>query len=125
MITGPKCRRLLYEQRGEWHRVLRMNDLRQLRRSAGLSQYGFAQLLDVPVNTFRMWDSGLRLLPASLLPRARAAVQHHAQQTELLPLSKLAEELHVSVRTLQAAVRTGRLDAHFSVKSVFGRPRRL
>jgi hypothetical protein len=42
-----------------------------------------------------------------------------------LPLDQLAKELHVHVRTLQAAVRTGRLDAHFSVKSVFGRPRRL
>ena len=38
---------------------------------------------------------------------------------------RLAKELHVHVRTLQAAVRTGRLAAHFSVKSVFGRPRRL
>jgi DNA-binding transcriptional regulator YiaG len=42
-----------------------------------------------------------------------------------LPLDQLANELHVHVRTLQAAVRTGRLDAHFSVKSVFGRPVRL
>jgi addiction module HigA family antidote len=38
---------------------------------------------------------------------------------------QLAREFHVHVRTLQAAVRTGRLAAHFSVKSVFGRPRRL
>jgi hypothetical protein len=42
-----------------------------------------------------------------------------------LPLAQLAKEFHVHVRTLQAAVRTGWLDAHFSVKSVFGRPRRL
>jgi ribosome-binding protein aMBF1 (putative translation factor) len=40
-------------------------------------------------------------------------------------LDQLARELHVHIRTLQAAVRTGRLDAHFSVKSVFGRPLRL
>jgi DNA-binding XRE family transcriptional regulator len=56
---------------------------------------------------------------------ARAAVEHLAQRTELLPLVQLAREFHVHVRTLQAAVRTGRLAAHFSVKSVFGRPRRL
>ncbi len=102
-----------------------MNELRQLRRHADLSQRHLAGLLDVPVNTFRMWDSGLRPVPAPTLLRARAAVEHHAQQTELLPLSQLAKELHIHIRTLQAAVRTGRLDAHFSVKSVFGRPRRL
>jgi hypothetical protein len=55
-----------------------------------------------------MWDSGLRPVPAPMLLRARAAVEHHAQQTELLPLSRLAEELHVHVRTFQAAVRTAR-----------------
>jgi len=60
-----------------------------------------------------------------MLPRARVAAAHHARQTELLPLDQLANEFHVHVRTLQAAVRTGRLEAHFSVKSVFGRPRRL
>ena len=102
-----------------------MNELRQLRRHENLSQRDFAGLLDVPVNTLRMWDSGMRPVPAPMLLRARAAVAHHAQQAELLPLSQLAKELHVHIRTLQAAVRTGRLDAHFSAKSVFGRPRRL
>ena len=102
-----------------------MTELRELRRAADLSQREFAALISVPVNTFRMWDSGLRPVPAPMLMRARAVVAHHARQTELLPLDQLANELHVHVRTLQAAVRTGRLDAHFSVKSVFGRPRRL
>ena len=102
-----------------------MNELRQLRRHAGLSRRDVAGLLDVPLNTFRMWDSGLRPVPAPMLLRTRAVVEHHAQQTELLPLSQLAKEFHVHVRRLQAAVRTGRLDAHFSVKSVIGRPRRL
>jgi hypothetical protein len=60
-----------------------------------------------------------------MLQRAREAMAHHARQTELLPLDRLANEFQVHVRTLRAAVRTGRLDAHFSVKSVFGRPRRL
>jgi DNA-binding transcriptional regulator YiaG len=52
-------------------------------------------------------------------------VARRARQAELLPLDQLANELHVHVRTLQAAVRTGRLDAHFSVKSVFGQPLRF
>ena len=54
MITGLKCRRSLYDRRGGWHRVLSMNELRQLRRHADLSQRDFAGLLDVPLNTFRM-----------------------------------------------------------------------
>jgi len=102
-----------------------MNALRHLRRDADLSQRDFARLLDVPLNSFRMWDSGLRPLPAHMLLRARATVARHAQQSERLPLRELAQEFQVHVRTLQTAVRTGRLAAHFSVKSVFGRPRRL
>ena len=39
-----------------------------------------------------------------------------------LPLDQLAQELHVHIRTLQAAARTGRLHAHFTVRSAFGRP---
>ena len=38
-----------------------------------------------------------------------------------MPLHQLAKELHVHLRTLHAAARTGRLDAHFSVRSAFGR----
>ena len=55
-----------------------------------------------------------------MLQRAREAVAHHQRQDERLPLDQLAKELHVHIRTLQAAVRTGRLAAHFSVKSLFG-----
>ena len=72
-----------------------------------------------------MWDSGLRPVPAHVLPRARRATIEHARQTQLLPLSELATELGVHVRTLQAAARTGRLDVHFSEQSVFGRPRKV
>jgi DNA-binding transcriptional regulator YiaG len=57
-----------------------MNELRQLRRHADLSQRDFAGLLDVPLNTFRLWDSGLRPAPARTLIWARATVAHHAQQ---------------------------------------------
>ena len=102
-----------------------MTDLRELRRAASLSQHDFAALMSVPVNTFRMWDCGRRPVPAPMLHRARAVLAQHARQTELLSLGQLADELHVHLRTLQAAVRTGRLEAHFTVKSVFGRPRRF
>jgi hypothetical protein len=40
-------------------------------------------------------------------------------------LDALARELRVHVGILQAAARTGRLDTHFSVQSVFGRPMRF
>src|SRR5450759_2242745 len=102
-----------------------MNELRELRRAIGLGQREFAALLSIPLETFRPWDSGRRVVAVAVLQCAREAVAHHQRQNERLPLDQLAKELHVHVRTLQAAVRTGRLDAHFSVKSVFGRPRRL
>jgi DNA-binding transcriptional regulator YiaG len=125
LITGHECRRSLYDTRAQWHRVLSMNELRDLRRAICLGQREFAALLSVAVETYRTWDSGRRGVPTQMLHRARAVVEHHARQTEWLPLDQLANELHVHVRTLQAAVRTGRLDALFSVKSVFGRPMRF
>jgi len=102
-----------------------MSELRKLRRAVGLGQREFAALLSIPLETFRPWDSGRRVVPVTVLQRAREAVAHYQPQNELLPLDQLAKGLHVYRRTLQAAVRTGRLDAHFSVKSVFGRPVRF
>ena len=101
-----------------------MSELRELRRAIGLGQREFAGLLSVPLETFRPWDSGRREVSIAVLQQAREAVAHHHRQHEPLPLAQLARELNVHVRTLQAAVRTGRLEAHFSVKSVFGQPRR-
>ena len=102
-----------------------MNELRELRRAIGLGQREFAALLSIPLETFRPWDSGRRVVSVAVLQRAREAVSHYHRQHERLPLCQLAKELHVHIRTLQAAVRTGRLTAHFAVQSVFGRPKRL
>ena len=99
-----------------------MSELRVLRRAIGLGQREFAALLSIPLETYRPWDSGRRVVPVGVLQRAREAVVHHQRQHELLPLDQLARELHVHLRTLQAAARTGRLETHFSVRSVFGRP---
>jgi hypothetical protein len=99
-----------------------MNELRELRHTIGLGQREFAALLSIPLETYRPWDSGRRIVAAVVLQRAREAVVHHQRQHELLPLDQLAKELHVHLRTLHAAARTGRLDAHFSVRSAFGRP---
>ena len=60
MITGLVRRRSLYDSRLTWHRVPVVTPLPELRRAAGLSQQACAALVDVPLNTFRMWDSGLR-----------------------------------------------------------------
>lgn len=102
-----------------------MYEIRELRRRADLSQRQCAELLHVPVESFRTWDSGRRSVPTRVLHRARTIVADHARQMELLPLRQLAVELGVHVRTLQAAARTGRLSAQFSTRSVFGRPHRM
>ena len=78
-----------------------MNELRELRRAIGLGQRAFAALLSTPLETYRPWDSGRRVVSAAVLQRARAAAVHHQRQHELLPLDQLARELHVHLRTLQ------------------------
>src|SRR6476660_4458161 len=80
-----------------------MNELRELRRAIGLGQREFAALLSIPLETYRPWESGRRVASAAVLQCAREAVIHHQRQHELLPLDQLANELHVHLRTLQAA----------------------
>ena len=75
-----------------------MNELRELRRVIGLGQRAFAALLSIPLETYRPWDSGRRVVSAAVLQRAREAVIHHQRQHQLLPLDQLARELHVHLR---------------------------
>src|SRR5437660_8959887 len=77
-----------------------MNELRELRRAIGLGQREFAALLSIPLETFRPWDSGRRVVSAVVLQRARETIVHHQRQHELLTLNQLAMELHVHIRTL-------------------------
>jgi len=56
-------------QPARWHRVP-VRELRALRRAVNLSQQEFAALLGVPINTFRMWDSGLRSARSSMRIRS-------------------------------------------------------
>jgi len=102
--------------------VFVMNELRALRRTAGLSQEEFARVIGVPFNTFRMWDKGLRTAPVLVLKHAREALADWAHQNELLSLDQLARELGVHERTLRAAARTGHLRVQFLSRSAFGRP---
>jgi DNA-binding transcriptional regulator YiaG len=99
--------------------------LRSLRRGLGLTQREHATLLGVPLNSLRMWDSGLRPVPLTVLARTEAEVAQRSRQLEPLTLNRLAAEFDVHVQTLQDAVRSGRLKAIFSTRSVFGRPKRL
>jgi DNA-binding transcriptional regulator YiaG len=99
-----------------------VNELRDLRRAAGLSQDGFAKLLGVPYNTFRMWDNGLRAAPARTLKRAREILIERGHREEWLTLDQLAGELGVHERTLRTAARKGHLRVQFLSRSAFGRP---
>lgn len=81
--------------------------------------------MGVPLNTYRMWDSGLRPTPLDALPRAKLAAATLLRSEELLSLDDLARELGIHQRTLRVAARTGRLHVQFSVRSVFGRPIRV
>lgn len=121
MSCGLVFRRSLYEFRDEWHRE-HMNALRQLRRNANVSQQQCAELLGVPVNTFRMWDSGRRPIPCGVIERVTVSLTEHVRDTEPLSLDQLASELCVHERTLRAAARSGRLVVHLSSQSAFGRP---
>ena len=69
-----------------------------------------------------MWDSGIRRTPDSVFSAARALVAKQRHQQELLSVPTLAAELGIHKSTLEAAIRTGRLRAQFSTRSVFGRP---
>jgi DNA-binding transcriptional regulator YiaG len=120
-----------------------MREMRELRRHAGLLQREFADLLQVPINTLRMWDSGIRPIPSHILHRARAAVAERARKTTLLasarldvpatanelalpadpqaslPLATVARLIHVHVRTLNAAARDGRLRVTYDTRTTF------
>ena len=52
--------------------IVGVNELRLLRRSIDLSQREFADVLNVPVNTLRMWDSGVRCAPARIMKAMRS-----------------------------------------------------
>jgi len=119
--SGLVFRRSFYELAAEWRREP-VNALRQLRRDAHLSQQECADLLAVPLNTFRMWDSGLRPTPYGVLERVDVAVRQRTRDSEPCSLDHLAREFGVHERTLRAAARSGRLVVQFSTRSAFGRP---
>ncbi len=107
-----------------WHVAL-VTELRSCRLQLGVSQAELSDRLGVPLNSLRMWDSGLRPTPDEILEQLSIAVAQAIRDNQPLNLPDLATELNVHVRTLQAAARTGRLEVEYSTRSVFGRPLRL
>lgn len=122
MIIGHVCRGSLYDRRHPWHAADVRTALREIRRTLGLTQQAFAEWLDVPLASLRMWDSGMRAVPAPILAKARVEIERRACDEELLPFTRLGREFQLHVQTLQRAVRHGRLKATLSTRSAFGRP---
>ena len=85
-----------------------MSLMRTYRRALGLSQSAFAAQLNVPLETYRPWDSGRREPPPQLLTRART-LAGYPDDTVLLPLPVLALMIGVHVRTLHAAACRSRI----------------
>jgi transcriptional regulator with XRE-family HTH domain len=102
-----------------------VSSIRDIRLAAGYSQRSFAVLLDVPFETYRVFDSDRRPAPPALVERAERIRDQRQRETKLLALDALADEFGIHPRTLRAAARDGRLGVHLSTRSVFGRPVRL
>jgi hypothetical protein len=81
--------------------------LREIRR-LGLTQHACARWLDVPLASLRMWDSGMRAIPAPNFAKPRAEVERREYDEVLLPFRRLALEFRLHAQTLQRAVRHGR-----------------
>ena len=93
--------------------------------ATGYSQRAFADRLQIPLETYRPYDSARRLVPVTLLDRAAGILREHQLATQLFTIDYLAREYDIHPRTLRAAARDGRLQVEFSNRSVFGRPLRL
>ena len=99
-----------------------MSLMRTYRAALTLSQSAFAAQLNVPLETYRTWDSGRREPSKEFLSRARTLAAH-PDDTVLLSLRVLALMIGVHVRTLQAAARSGRLAVVYDTRTTFRRLR--
>jgi len=95
-----------------------MNAVRRLRLQMKLSQVEFARRLGVAEQTYRIWDSGRRTPPRSIVSKAKRLKETAGG---LLPMQLLADEYCKHVRTLRKAAQDGRLQATFSTRMAFGK----
>jgi len=108
LFTGHTVPGSLYCGRRRWHRLrAHVRTLRAASIGGAETTREFADLLSVPLETLRTWDSGRRLIPLHLLQQAKVAVMEHARNTELLSLDHLACEFGVHERTLRDAPGPG------------------
>lgn len=96
--------------------------LRECRSALGLSQSRFAEELGVPLETYRTWDSGRRLVRADVLTKANELAVR-CDPDALRSLDTLARLIHVHVRTLHAAAKDGRLRVTYDTRTTFRRLR--
>ena len=92
--------------------------LRQCRYALALSQSSFAAQLGIPLETYRTWDSGRRLVRLDILTRANELMLR-ADPQALRPLETLARLIHVHVKTLYAAAKDGRLRVTYDTRTTF------
>jgi DNA-binding transcriptional regulator YiaG len=78
-----------------WH-VEQVTELRSCRRQLSLSQAEFADMLGVPLNSFRTWDSGLRPTPGEIVEQAKIAAAEAVRDQQPLNLPDLATERNSS-----------------------------
>ena len=95
--------------------------LRYVRADLKWTQLELARRLDVPVETYRCWESGRRAIPSEVLERLSVITgdEHHESP---MTLGALADVLGIGARTLRAAARDGRLAVTFGTRCSFGRP---
>ena len=72
-----------------------MSGLREVRQELGLTQVEFAARLDIPVETYRMWDSGRRTVPSAVLARAAEVAGSHSPNPKRRELKDMTLPPHV------------------------------
>ena len=97
------------------------SELREIRGALGLSQRVLATRLGVSTESFRVWESGRRLVPDDVRERA-AHLARLSQSSFPMALSTLAKVLGVSEMTLRNAVRSGRLPIAADAPLFLGKP---
>jgi len=93
--------------------------LRSLRHQLTLSQSQFAALLGVSPESYRTWDAGRRVVPPTVLAKARQLAC--ASGGGASPLYLWASLFGMHVRTVRQTAHDGRLDVTYGSHVFFGK----
>ena len=91
--------------------------IREIRLAVGCSQRTFAERLEIPLQTYRPFDSGRRPVPSAVTTRAAHLLETHRRDMELMTLDALSAEFSIHPQTLRAAARDGRLEVQLSTRT--------